>query len=74
VRTLLVGIHRYVGLGIAGFLAITGLTGSILAFREPLDRWLNPDLLTVPASPGFVANSKVSVLFEAFAPRPYRDC
>ena len=49
-RTFLVGIHRYVGLGIAGFLAITGLTGSILAFREPLDRWLNPDLLTVPAS------------------------
>jgi len=43
----MVRLHRWVGLGIALFLAITGLTGSILAYREPLDRWLNPDLFDV---------------------------
>lgn len=32
----------------AGFLVIVGLTGSVLAFRDDLDVWLNPDLLTVP--------------------------
>ncbi len=31
----------------ASFLVIVGLTGSVLAFRDDLDLWLNPDLLTV---------------------------
>lgn len=31
----------------AGFLVIVGLTGSVLAFRDDLDVWLNSDLLTV---------------------------
>lgn len=29
------------------FLVIVGLTGSVLAFRDELDTWLNPELLTV---------------------------
>jgi uncharacterized iron-regulated membrane protein len=31
----------------AGFLVVVGLTGSVLAFREAIDVWLNPALLTV---------------------------
>jgi len=34
--------HRYVGLLMAGFLAVAGLTGSILAFGAEIDAWLNP--------------------------------
>ncbi len=46
-RSLLVYIHRYTGLLLAPFLVIVGLTGSVLAFYQELDRWLNPVLLTV---------------------------
>jgi uncharacterized iron-regulated membrane protein len=40
-------LHRYLGLAMTVFLVIVALTGSILAFRAELDRWLNPHLLTV---------------------------
>ena len=40
-------IHRYVGLSMTIFLVIVGLSGSVLAFRDPLDLFLNPDLLRV---------------------------
>lgn len=41
-RPLLVLLHRYVGLATALFLALAGLTGSVLAFHHELDEWLNP--------------------------------
>ena len=37
-------MHRYVGLAMAGFLVMSGLTGSIIAFNHELDEWLNPSL------------------------------
>jgi uncharacterized iron-regulated membrane protein len=40
--------HRWIGLTTAVFLVIVGLTGSLLAYYEPLDRMLAPELLTVP--------------------------
>ena len=40
---LLVGLHRYVGLTIAFFLVVAGLTGSVIAFHTELDAWLNPE-------------------------------
>ena len=46
-RALLVILHRYVGLAIAGFLVVAGLTGSTLAFQSELDAWLNPSLFHV---------------------------
>ncbi|SHL52834.1 Uncharacterized iron-regulated membrane protein [Sphingobium sp. YR657] len=51
-RSVLVRLHRWIGLTIALFLVVTGLTGSVLAFREPLDRWLNPELFVVPIERG----------------------
>ncbi len=47
-RHFLIQLHRYVGLLLAPFLVIVGLTGSLLAFHDELDCWLNPGLLTVP--------------------------
>jgi uncharacterized iron-regulated membrane protein len=41
---LLVALHRYLGLTIALFLVVVGLTGSVIAFHAELDAWLNPDL------------------------------
>lgn len=46
-RQIWVWLHRWAGLAMAGFLVVVGLTGSVLAFREELDVWLNPELLTV---------------------------
>ena len=41
-RAILVRLHRYLGLATALFLALAGLTGSVLAFHHELDEWLNP--------------------------------
>lgn len=44
-RGLWVAVHRYVGLTIATFLVVAGLTGSVLAFYEDLDVLINPRLM-----------------------------
>ncbi|CAN2534723.1 hypothetical+protein [Methylocapsa aurea] len=48
-RAFWVGLHRWAGLAMAGFLVIVAATGSVLAFREEIDARLNPELLTVAA-------------------------
>lgn len=48
-------VHRWVGLLMAGFLVIAGLTGSVLAWYEPLYRTVSPELFHAPAPyPGAV--------------------
>ena len=47
-RRVCVLLHRYAGLVMAFFLVVAGLTGSVLAFYHELERWLNPQLFTVP--------------------------
>ncbi|MGH8479083.1 MAG: PepSY-associated TM helix domain-containing protein [Gammaproteobacteria bacterium] len=44
-------MHRYVGLGVAGFLVVAGLTGSLLAWNDELEAALSPQLFraTPPA-------------------------
>jgi len=46
-RSFWVALHRWAGLTMTIFLVIVGLTGSVLAFREELDHWLNADLFDV---------------------------
>lgn len=46
-RLALTLLHRYVGLALAGFLMLAGLTGSVIAFHDELDAWLNPGLFRV---------------------------
>jgi len=75
-RALVVVVHRYVGLAMAGFLVIAGLTGTALVWHEPLDAWLNPDLFDAhPPSPGaepldpLVLRERVAAQFpQAFIP------
>lgn len=48
-RALFVPLHRYVGLALAGFLILSGLTGSILVFQREIDAVINPGLWGVSA-------------------------
>lgn len=43
-RGMLLRLHRWAGLGMAAFLTLAGLSGSIIAFQYDLDAWLNPAL------------------------------
>ena len=43
-RKLWLDVHLYLGLSVGAFLAIAGLTGSILVFFHEIDGWLNPEL------------------------------
>lgn len=59
VRGALVRVHRYLGLAIAGFLILTGITGSMLVFQHEIDAGLNPRLWRADGgaamSPGAIA-------------------
>jgi uncharacterized iron-regulated membrane protein len=39
-------VHRWLGIGLGVWFALVGLTGAILVFEDPIDAWLNPQLLT----------------------------
>jgi uncharacterized iron-regulated membrane protein len=65
---LLVALHRYVGLTIALFLIVAGLTGSVIAFHRELDAWANPDLFYAPDGPRLSATALVERV-EATDPR-----
>ncbi|WP_434458204.1 PepSY domain-containing protein [Stutzerimonas urumqiensis] len=47
-RVALLLLHRYVGLAIALFLFLAGVTGTVLAFHHELDEWLNPAFYHAP--------------------------
>lgn len=49
-RGLLVRVHRTLGLFIAAFLILAGITGSALVYQAELDGWLNPDLWAIAAT------------------------
>ena len=50
-RQYIVAIHRWVGLFMAVFLIIEGLTGSLLAFNQELEALINPVFFaTAPAA------------------------
>jgi len=46
-RRITVLLHRWIGLLMAVFLIIVGITGSILAFKEDIERFLTPDLFAI---------------------------
>lgn len=48
-RQTFVILHRYLGLGLAGFLFFSALTGSLLAWNHELDSVFNPAMVQPPA-------------------------
>lgn len=67
-RAILNRLHRYVGLALAIFLAVAGLTGSIIVFYQELDRALNPDLFKVPATSAALSPSRLAERVEQQLP------
>lgn len=51
-RAAMLLVHRYVGLLLALFLVIAGITGSLLAWNEELEAVISPQLFRVTAPPG----------------------
>jgi uncharacterized iron-regulated membrane protein len=47
-RQALVRLHRWVGLGLAGFLVVVGLTGAAIAWNDELERVCAPALFVLP--------------------------
>ena len=42
-------VHRWLGIALGLWFALVGLSGAVLVFEEPIDAWLNPDLLSTPS-------------------------
>jgi uncharacterized iron-regulated membrane protein len=68
-RKLCVRLHRYAGLAMAIFLTIAGLTGSVIAFQDELDAWLNPELFRTTSSGAALSPSELIARIERFDPR-----
>ncbi|HET6377545.1 MAG TPA: PepSY-associated TM helix domain-containing protein [Methylocella sp.] len=76
-RRLWVAFHRWAGIVPGAVFVLMGLSGSILAFREPIDEWLNARIMRVEAPPGgsyrplseILASAKASVPPAAMAER-----
>jgi uncharacterized iron-regulated membrane protein len=66
-RTVILKIHLFLGLAAAIFLAILGLTGSIMAFEGDINHWLHPDLWYVTPRPHpLPENDLVSIVQHQF--------
>jgi uncharacterized iron-regulated membrane protein len=48
-KNLLTKVHRWLGLVVLIFLTLSGVTGTCVAFMPELDRWLNRDVIELPA-------------------------
>src|ERR1700674_5661800 len=42
IRKILLNLHLCAGLAAAAFLALLGITGSLIVFEDEIDSWLNP--------------------------------
>lgn len=51
VQSVMVKVHRYLGLGLAFFLIIIAGTGSVIAFYDELERTFNPRMRVVTPQP-----------------------
>lgn len=69
-RRLILKIHLYAGLAAAPILACAALSGSLLAFRSDIDRWLNPALYRVaPTGPPLAERELVAIVANERAAR-----
>ncbi len=68
-RGLLVRLHRWLGLSLAAFLILAGLTGSFLVFQREIDGALNPALWRVTAPGPSLSPAEIAARVEARDPR-----
>lgn len=68
-RSFWLWVHRWASLSMAGFLIVVGLTGTMLAFRDELNRLLTPDLYPGPHAGTKLAIAALARSAEALAPQ-----
>jgi uncharacterized iron-regulated membrane protein len=73
VRSAWLRIHRWLGLTIALFVVMAGLTGAVIAFNEELDARLNPDLFHVHPRDVSLSPLALRELAEQLEPRAHVD-
>jgi len=72
-RRTWLALHRYAGLAMAFFLVVAGLTGTIIAFYEEIDRYLHPSLFNVTSSGEEISPLALRGLAEQLAPHALID-
>ena len=70
-RRIAVLMHRYAGLGMAAFLTLSGVTGSIIAFNHELDEWLNPSLFERRVDGPALSPAEIIAAIERQDPKVY---
>lgn len=68
-RHALTVLHRWVGLAIAGFLVVSGLTGAVISWDHELDEALNPHLTFVESTGPARDPLELAAAIEARDPR-----
>lgn len=68
-RRLCLFLHRWIGLLLAGFLLIVGLTGSVLAFFPELERAINPEFYPVQARGKTLTAGELAERVESLVPQ-----
>lgn len=68
-RQILTLLHRWVGLFLAVFLFISGLTGAIISWDHELDEWLNPQLFERQSQGEPLSSLILADQFEASNPK-----
>lgn len=48
IRWMILWLHRYLGIALGILVVLAMTTGSLAVFAPEIDRWLNPELFTVP--------------------------
>jgi len=61
-RAALLKLHRWVGIAVALLLAVQGLTGTLLVFREEIEHLLHPELVLTPAATGMPVQQLVDTV------------
>ena len=62
-------IHRWVGLTLALFLIVAGLTGAVTSWDHELDEWLNADIMETPGRGPLLEPLALAAAVEADDPR-----
>jgi uncharacterized iron-regulated membrane protein len=68
-RGFLTILHRWVGLVIAAFLFVSGVTGAVISWDHELDEWLNPHLTEARAAGPALPSLDLARAVEARDPR-----
>lgn len=61
-------VHRWVGLTVALFLIVAGLTGAVTSWDHELDEWLNADIMQAPGRGPLLDPMKLAAAVEAADP------